>query len=157
MSPSPIGWQQREGMYEACVMYAEAYGQDGELIGAEPSNSRATRQGGAQRGGKCKVLHTFRRGNKVEVHMEGATHYAHVFGVAFSGKETSPRLKYLLLRDECTGIYFVARFGAFSRTLLQPGAAGADVDDDEQVWSRSQMRTCKSWWTSTTACSPFPA
>ena len=114
-------------------MYAEAYGQDGELIGAEPSNSRATRQGGAQRGGKCKVLHTFRRGNKVEVNMEGAMHYAHVFGVAFSGKETSPRLKYLLLRDECTGIYFVARFGAFSRTLLQPGAAGADVDDDEQV------------------------
>ena len=113
-------------VYQACVLNPEAYNQDGELIGAEPRSSRGARQ----RGGKCKVLNTYRRGNKVEMQVEDITYYAHVFGVGFSGKDTSPRLKYMLLRDASTRVFFVARFGVFSRTLLQ---ADADVNDDEQV------------------------
>ena len=111
-------------VYQACVLNPEAYNQDGELIGAEPRSSRGARQ----RGGKC--LNTYRRGNKVEMQVEDTTYYAHVFGVGFSGKDTSPRLKYMLLRDASTRVFFVARFGVFSRTLLQ---ADADVNDDEQV------------------------
>ena len=118
-------------VYQAFVVNQAVFGQDGELAPARPSRSAPA----ASARQHWRGFHTFRRGDKVEMVVNGNTYRATVFGVQYTGKESLSHQKYLLLIDDESSTYFVARFTDWSRVLLQPGG---HVDQDSHVLTLSE-------------------